>query len=712
MSRPLRLACTLSLALASLDAAAQQPEDSATPAKTLDAVVVVAGLQRVPAFDAPVSTSTIDLEQPQRAASRLATTLAPVPGLLARDRQNLAQDMQLSIRGFGARATFGVRGLRLVADGIPATMPDGQGQLSHFALQAGGTIEVLRGPFSALHGNSSGGVVEWRSAAPTPEPEWTVQADAGRDNTRSLGMRLRGSREALGYNLSVQRMRTDGYRDHSTAQRTLWHAKAAVDLGGAGRLDLVASRLDAPDARDPLGLTLAQAQATPTQAVAAAHAFDTRKSVLHQQLGVLHTLPLASGALQGTAWVGERRVGQVLAVPVAAQSNPLSAGGVIDLDDGFAGIDLRWSWQGEFAGRAAELHAGIAHQQQRQHRRGYENFDGDGLGVRGVLRRDEHNRVRAFDQYAQAWWQWAPAWSLLVGARHSTIRFASRDHYVTAGNPDDSGAVDYGRTAPVVGLVHAPSANLRLYLSSGRGFETPTFNELSYRADGGAGLALELRPALSRNLELGGRWRNAAGAWLEAAVFRADTRDELAVARNIGGRSSFRNVASARRDGAELALGLPLPAGWALEAAYTTLDARFRNAFPVCSGAGCQKAGDWVPAGTRIPGVARHQAHLALQWRAQRWWARAEGWGVGAVSVNDAGDEVAPGYALLSLALGWQGRAAGGQLDTFVRVDNLLDRAHIGSVIVNEGNRRYHEPGAGRGVQLGLRWQWDGATQR
>ena len=703
-----RCACgALLLALASVEAAAQQAAFTATDARTLDAVVVLAPLQEVPAFDVPVSSTVIDLESPQRAAATLPEALAAVPGVLARDRQNLAQDTQLSIRGFGARATFGVRGLRLYADGIPATMPDGQGQVSHFALLGGGSIDVLRGPFSALHGNSSGGVVAWRSAAPTEAPEFALEASAGRDDTHAVGARLRGTGGPIGYNLSVQRMRTDGYRDHSEAQRTYWHGKAGVDLGQGGRLQLVASRLDAPDARDPLGLTLEQARVAPTQAIAAAYAFDTRKSVRHQQLGLVHAVPLGAGTLQATAWTGARQVQQVLAVPVAAQANPLSAGGVIDLDDAFGGLDLRWSWRGEWAGRAAQLTLGVEQQRQRQHRRGFENFDGGMLGVRGALRRDERNRVQATDQYLQAWWQLGADWSLLLGARHGRLRFASRDAFITAVNPDDSGVVTFAQTTPVVGLVYAPNADTRLYLSSGRGFETPTFNELGYRADGGAGLALDLRPAVSRNLELGGKWRGEEGASLEAAVFRAETRDELAVARNVGGRSSYRNVATARRDGFELALAWPLSARWSLQAAYTGLDARFRNGFPICSGAGCQQPGTWVAAGTRIPGVAPRQWQLAAHWRAGDWWAALEGLGAGAVAVNDVGDEAAPGFALGNLSAGWQGLVGGRKLDAFLRIDNLLDRRYIGSVIVNEGNRRYHEPGAGRGVQVGLRWHWD-----
>ena len=631
-----------------------------------------------------------------------------MPGLLARDRQNYAQDMQLSIRGFGARATFGVRGVRLVADGIPATMPDGQGQVSHFNLMSGGTLEVLRGPFSSLYGNSSGGVVQWQSAAPTPQPEAVIQSSIGRDDSQALGMRLRGTSGDTGYNVAAQTFETSGYRDHSAARRTQLHGKFAFDLGSAGRLDLVASRLNAPGALDPLGLTAEQARQAATQASTAAYAFNTRKSVVHQQLGLLHSLPVGAGTLRTSTWAGEREVEQVLAVPVAAQANPLSAGGVVALQDHFGGADLRWSWHGELAGRPTEFHVGADFERQQQHRRGFENFDGGRLGVRGALRRDERNQVQSFDRYAQAWWQFAPAWSALLGARQSNIRFVSADRFVSPTNPDDSGVVRYTQTTPVAGLMVSVSNDLRLYLSTGRGFETPTFNELGYRADGAAGLALNLRPARSRNIEWGGKWRHPDGARLEWALFRSDTDDELAVARNIGGRSSYRNVARSRRAGVELSVDVPLSQRWSLQGAYTGLDARFRDAFPICAASGCANPDSVVASGTRIPGVVREQLQATAQWKSGHWSAAIEGMGAGGVSVNDPGSERAPGYFLLNLGGGWERRIGDQRVEAFLRVDNLLDREYIGSVIVNEGNRRYYEPGPGRAILVGLRWQWSG----
>lgn len=677
--------------------------DGSAQARRLDAVVVHGtGLRGVPAFDAPASLDVVVPGDDSRAQVLASELLAGLPGVLARERQNQAQDTQLSIRGFGARSTFGVRGLRLYTDGIPATMPDGQGQLAHFVLAGAERLEVLRGPFSALHGNASGGVVELHSADGQPDDPWRLRTTLGSHGSWTAAANLRGGSDAGGYNLALVRFGTSGFRGHGAARRDQLNLKLHRLFDGDRRLDVVLNHLDLPHAQDPLGLTRAQFEADPRQAAPVAHQFDTRKSVRQPQLGLRWQQPLGTGGtLEARAWAGAREVEQYLPVPAAAQANPLHAGGVIDLDNRYGGLDLRWTWRGELAGRAVEFTAGTGADAQRQHRRGHENFLGLHTGVRGALRRDEHNRTGTADRYTQLWWQAGERWSLLLGARHSAVRFRSDDHYVTADNPDDSGRVRHARTVPVAGLVIAPQQDVRLHVAAGRGFETPTFNELSYRADGGAGLAFDLRPAVSDHAELGLKWRRAGGL-LEAALFRADTRDELAVVRNAGGRSSYGNVGRARREGAELAWSQDLGDTFTLRLAATWLDARFREGFRVCPAAGCTVPDTPVPAGSRIPGVAPTQGHLRLAWGAGPWQAAVEASATGNVKVADVGGERAPGHALLNLEAG----RSVGDLRAFLRVDNILDRRHVGSVIVNDGNGRYYEPGPGRTWLAGLEWRW------
>lgn len=684
------------LGLWGLPALAQdQTSTGATRASTttLPAVVVTATRHAQQPFDLPVSIDAVDLQQVQadRASINPSESLREVPGVLARDRQNAAQDEQISIRGFGARTTFGVRGVRLYVDGIPATMPDGQGQVSNFSLGAADRIEVLRGPFSALYGNSSGGVIQLFTADGTDPPQWQMTFGAGRYAGRRVELGARGIAGGLDYNLDLSRLDGEGFRRHSRATRYNGNAKLRFALGDGNRVTVVANSVLLPHAQDPKGLTWREYRADPRQAAPSALAYDTRKSVRQNQLGLIAEHDDDHGGeWRALAYCGRRAVQQMLSIPPAAQASPLSAGGVVDLDGGYGGADLRRRWQGELGGRAFELTVGGSWDRQNQQRRGYENFVGDTLGVIGALRRDEQDVVWDVDQYAQASWQLSSRWSLSGGLRHSSVHFRVDDHYITTGNPDDSGRRVYDATTPVVGVLFRTSRDWHLYASWGRGFETPTFSELGYRGDGGSGLNLALAAARSNNLELGSKWRWAGDNSVELAWFQADTRDELAVDSSTDGRTTYRNRGRARRRGVEAELQLTLAPRWQAHLAYTWLDARFARALE--------------GSGTRIAGVPRSALDASLRWGGPRGWhAQLQLSAAGAVVANDANTARAPGYALVDASMGYVIDSADVQVAPFVRLDNLFDRRHIGSLIVNESTGRYYEPGPGRAIYAGCR---------
>ncbi|WP_302069606.1 TonB-dependent receptor [Fulvimonas sp. R45] len=678
------------------------------PVTDLPRLVVHAGRLRLPPFDLPAAVTEVDVA-PARAGRPgvdLSEALVGVPGILARDRQDRAQDEQISIRGFGARASFGVRGVRIYVDGIPATMPDGQGQVSHINLDAAARIEVMRGPFSALYGNASGGVVQVWSADGTPRPVTVLGVDAGSRDLFRYSADTRGSAGPVGYNVAASQLVDGGYRRHGRARRASGNAKFGIDMGGGRHLTLVLNTFDQPVAQDPQGLTRAGLHADPRAASPSSLAYDTRKSTRQNQLGLVYEQTLGErDRLRAMAYGGQRGVLQFLSIPVATQRDPLQPGGVVGLDANYAGADLRWTHDGALAGGDYRFALGASLDDEGQLRRGYENFVGDRLGVRGALRRDERDDVRNTAAYAQWYWRFARRWALLLGLRHDEVRFRARDFYVTPANPDDSGGVRYRATTPVAGLQFRAGARLRLYASYGKGFETPSWNELGYRADGRPGLAFDLRPAVSRNVELGAKWRSRSGLALEAAVFRADTRDELAVGSSANGRSTYRNLGDTRRQGMELSLDGELAPGWRLRASYTRLQARFESAFAACADRTCAPPGVRVPAGTRIPGVPASYGSLQLGHGGDTGWR--EGLtlaGFGAVTVDDTGSARAPGGLRIDLDAGYAFRlGADARLLLTARLDNVADRRLVDAVVVNDANGRYYEPAPGRSLMLGAR---------
>ena len=679
--------------------ATQEPAPRA-PAVQLEPLVVTATRQPLPRLQVPAAISVIDARDLHggRPALSLAESLPRVPGVVVRERQNQAQDLQLSIRGFGARASFGVRGVRLYADGIPATMPDGQGQVSHFLLPAAERIEVLRGPFSVLYGNSSGGVVSVFSQAPPASPEVGTEGLVGSDGLWRGSASWRGPVAATtGMRVDLQRASADGYREHSAWRRDAAQLQLRGETARGGEWTLLANHLDLA-ADDPQGLTAAQLAGNRRASSQGALLFDTRKTVSQQQAGARLAQPLGDvHDLALVAYTGRRQTFQVLSIPVFVQASSSSGGGVIDLDRDYAGFDVRWRWQ---ATDTLSLVAGASHERAQELRRGYENFVGSQLGVVGALRRDEDNGVRGNDLYLQFDWQPGERWRVNGGLRHSDVRFGSRDRYVRPGNPDDSGTRAYSRVSPVLGVLYRLGEGASLYANAGRGFETPTFSELAYRTDGASGLNT-LQPALSRHVELGLRWQQAR--WQgDVALFQATTTDELVVAASQGGRTVFDNAGLTRRRGLEVSTAVTLAPTWSLAASATWLDARYRRDVPSCATPPCAD-GLRIEAGKRLPGIAARFAWAELRWQASErtdLWFEARA--TSRFYADDANTAAAPGHALLGLGAEHRLDTAG-RWTAWARLDNLFDRQVIGSVIVNDGNGRYFEPSPGRTFMLGLR---------
>jgi len=275
----------------------------------LSPVVVTATRIEASSFDLPVSIDAVEQDQIQHQQARvnLSESLVRVPGIVVQNRQNYAQDLQISSRGFGARATFGVRGVRLVADGIPVTMPDGQGQTATFDLDTAKRIEVLRGPFSAIYGNASGGVIQIFTADGPQFPTLKASALAGSYGTRKLGIQFGGQAGLLNYIGSLSRFDTDGYRDHSATRRDQLNGKFRLALDADSSLSLVVTALDQPETQDPLGLTREQVELDPRQAGTGALAFNTRKSILHSQGGLIYERRLSSeDSLHLVGYLGQR----------------------------------------------------------------------------------------------------------------------------------------------------------------------------------------------------------------------------------------------------------------------------------------------------------------------------------------------------------------------------------------------------------------------
>ena len=660
----------------------------------MDPIVVTATRSAERAFDLPVAIDTVDRERIQNGQLQvnLSESLAGIPGVSIQNRWNYAQDLQLSIRGFGARANFGVRGIRLYQDYIPATMPDGQGQTGSFSLVSAQRIEVLRGPFSSLYGNASGGVISVFTEDGPPVPVAGAQLIGGSYATWNAIAKAAGQSGAVNYVLAGNYFTIDGYRDHSQASRELGNARLKITASPDTSIIVIANALYQPEAQDPLGLTRAQWEANPRQADPAATLFDTRKTVNQKQAGATVEQRLSADAdMRVTGYGGARTVRQYLAL---AGTGATSSGGVTDLDGTFGGVDARLTQRFTLGDRQGSITLGANYETQRQQRRGYVNNN----GALGDLRRDESNSVSNTDGYVQLEYSPADPFSLLAGWRYSDVRFKSDDHYITASNPNDSGSRGYSHGSPVVGLVWHVSDRVNAYANYGQGFETPTFIELAYRKVG-SGLNFALQPAVSNSGEIGLKSLIGRDQRVNLAAFDIRTSDEIVIDTAVGGRTTYKNAARTERKGVEAAWQGNLGSGFAGYASYTYLSAKFTDA--ATTGVPPQI----VPAGARLPGVPGTSAYGELSWSyppAAGLTAALEVQYAGKVYVNDRNTDAAPSWTTASLRVGLEQKSGVWVFREFARLNNFTNVNYVGTVIVGDTNGRYFEPSATRNFLIGV----------
>ena len=655
---------------------------------TQEPVVVSATRNEVRLFDAPAAIGAVDADTIFAAGPQvnLSESLSRIPGIAVLNRQNYAQDLQLSIRGFGSRSTFGIRGVRLIVDGIPATTPDGQGQASSIALSSAARIEVLRGPLALLYGNAAGGVVQVFTQEGAPQPTFSASAAAGSWGLRREDLKYAVTSGSQSFVVDGSHFDIDGYRRHASATRDLGNAKWTWRPSGDTRVSVVVNALNQPEGLDALGLTHALWDADPRQAIPAATQLDTHKNLRQSQAGATaeHWFD-PDTSLSARLYYGERKVDNALGIPLSAQQAATSAGGIVAFARDYSGAGLQLSRRFALGGVAARFTAGFDYDRMHDDRQGYLNVNGE----RGDLKRNEDDYVHNADGLLMGNFDFGPRWSAIAGVRSSHVYFETRDHYIATGNPDDSGSLRYSGTNPVAGVTWHADPSLNVYANAGRGFETPTFTELAYR-NNASGLNTDLKAAHGKHVELGAKWRSAWQS-LDVAAYQVRTDDELIVDTNTGGRSTFRNAGPTLRRGIEAAWNARFTEEWRAQLALTAMRARFDQSFTSGSG----QAAVPVASGNRLPGTPEREAYGELAYAPRAWpgfSAAVEAVHVGRLYVDDANSDFAPAVTVMNLRAGWKHRWGALEIEPLLRLDNATDRRYAGSVIVNEANRRFFEP--------------------
>jgi iron complex outermembrane receptor protein len=671
-----------------LVAAMLAPQAYADDARLTSPVVITATRVEQNSFDLPVAIDVVEKKDIQdgQLQMTLSESLIRVPGITAQNRTNQSQDPQISSRGFGSRSSFGVRGIRVYVDGIPLTMPDGQGQPGIVDLSAIKSIEVMRGPFSALYGNSSGGVIQLITEdAPKTAQIGSKIMFGSYDTTRQI-MDAAGTTSNVEYLINASNFRTDGYRDHSSGDKQAATAKLKIKVNEDTTLTSLINWFD-QKAEDPSGLPRADAFTNPKKVVSAVNNANTRVTRSHKQIGfnLEHNLN-QNNAITLMAFAGKRDNNQILATNDTG-TNARSS--VIARD--FHGTDIRWDNKGTLINMPYSVSFGLNYGKSSDARTDT-NIQGTSLGPN----RNEDNIVDNFDQYAQGKLSILNNLDIHAGLRHTKVKLVVKDN-LTATFGDNSGSVEYEKTNPVIGAVWKVTSSLNLYANYGKGFETPTFIEAAYNSTtSGAVPNLTLKPSKSENMEIGAKAFIGDNTQVNLNIFKITTKDELVVNSSLNGRSVYINANDTKRTGAELSIDSRFENNISTYVSYSLLNAKFDSTFNTSTST--------ISDGNKIPGTYSNQIYAEVAWKYQPlgFSTALEGRYNSKVYVNDTNTDAAPSYKIANIRAGFEQNVGGWNFSEFVRVENIFDKDYIGSVRINDGNSRFFEPAADRNYLLSI----------
>ena len=668
-------------------------------AQTLDEVVISASRAQARSFDAPAAIQSVGRETIQNGGPQvnLSESLVRVPGLTILDRSNYAQDLQLSIRGFGARAAFGIRGIRLLIDGIPASTPDGQGQGSSVSLTSMDRIEVLRGPLAQLYGNASGGVIQAFTKPASKVPLADYQYYVGDYGLHRADYQFSDTVGDYGLVADYSTFTIDGYRSNSRTERKQFNGKLDFKANDQTRVNLVFNQFDMPLAQDPLGLTAAQLKANPAGAGTEAVANKARKIVLQNQLGGSATYSVdRDHSYTGRAYYGTRENLQY-------QSN----GRWIGLNRDYYGAGLQYNAKTNWADVPVQYAAGYEFDRSSERRQA--GLSPAGTKTAGSLSRDEDNLAENSDVFFQATAQVSEQVAVVGGLRASTVRFVSDDKYApfTSDSPDGSGSASYSANSPVLGFTYFATDHLNLYANYGQGFESPTLAEVAYQ--GSSTPVGQFNPGIrassSQHYEVGAKWVPQRGSRVDFSAFQINSTDEIVVAASASGQTSYKNAPGTSRSGFELAGSTLLSPHVSATVSASMLDAQYSQAFTSSTTP--------IASGNKIPGIPQTSFFSELAWTstvvqpgaktaAAGTRLAAEVVHSGRVYANDQNTASADGRTVFNLSASQRWAVDKAAVTLYARLNNASDERYVGSVIVNQSSQQFYEPGLPRNWMLGV----------
>ena len=630
----------------------------------------------------PFSVSLIDAGQIQTGSQQLSLDepLQTVPGVFVLNPYNFAQDSRIAIRGFGARANFGIRGIRLIVDGIPATTPDGQGSVDSLDLGSAESMEIIRGPASALYGAASGGVILIETESGTTNPFMETRWTAGDYGFLQAQFKAGGQIDDFNYLLSMTSLDFDGYRAHSETENRRLNAKFTYDLSPSSSLTALINLIDLPLQNDPGGLTLVEAKANPDQARQRNLDFDGGESVQQEQLGLVYKKAFNDfHSIELKAYYTHRDFANKL---------PFEDGGQVAFERNFFGGGALYRFTGDQLGLAA----GFDYDRQDDARKNYDNLAGN----RGPLSLDQDEQIASLGFFATANYELLETLTLSAALRQDHVKFKVDDAFINATDGDDSGQRSFNETSPTLGLIWEATPGFAVFANAATSFETPTTTEFANPVGGGFNPNLDSQTATSFELGIKG-----TGVFQERALryeltaFQIEIEDAL-VPFDLD-RNFYQNAGQSQRTGIEAALQLELLTNLTANFSYTWSDFDYED-FDT-------PGGDF--SGNRLPGIPEHFGNIQINYRHEggffiRWNTRF----TGSFHADDANLDTIDAYSVSDLRVGIEKTIGAWTLEPFIGINNVFDQDYSANIRINDSRGRYYEPAPGRNLYGGLRLRY------
>ena len=647
-------------------------------AQEIEEIIVEATRIPLSVFKAPFAIDRVERQHIVRAQPQLGLdeSLSSIPGLVLQNRFNFAQDLRISIRGFGARANFGIRGVKILVDGIPATLADGQGGIDSIDLASIGSIEVLRGPSSSLYGNASGGVIRIESNFDSSDSGIEARLAMGDHGYRKNQVLINGksNHHQLSYIASASLLDIESYREHSEHKNRLFNARMRYRFEDSGSLKLAINHSDQPLANDPGGVNLATLLDDRTAARDQNIALDAGEALEQTRIGLIYTRNIGNN---GEVTLRNYHVWRDFKGRI-----PIASNGVIEINRYYSGGGIMYQHKGNLTDKESVSIIGADFDYQDDDRKRFENING--LSGNQVL--DQREKVTGSAFYLQNQLQLNDRWLLSSGLRFDEISFTVDDYQA-----DNSGKRTLNQLSPMLATSFTINHQLSIYANISTAFETPTTTELALVNSTGLNTQLAPQEASSYELGIKGRYQ---GHQYTASLFSIDVDQEIIALEDNLGRDIFINAGQSSRRGIELSLKSQLSETFSSSLAYTYSDFSYKTFVD-------KNNNDF--SHNKLPGLPQDSLHVAINYQNQSGlFASLETLYIGRYMLNNSNSVSMDSSLVTDLRGGYKLTVDDWNIEPFIGISNLFNEVYSANARINAFGGRFYESGPDRNLYAGL----------